>query len=652
MRTICTHCKQEFEVEQEFIGQSVTCPNCGNDFCVQKIKICAKCGTANPHNAIICCKCHLDLTTADAVRSEAQKNDDTPPKDGASFREHLGRIWEKSLPVLRFLIHLAILAAIAFGAWKGYQYYQKRKAAQAEEARRKAAEEERRKKIEAKKQVYPKLCELGERLNTLRLGKNLDREAKNIFNKWYNAANRMREDAKKDGIIITQNRFGGYTWDYDRIRFKGKEEDIKKLTKKVAYRYNRAFWAHNAKLREIYRVRRENIDQFIREYDAVMLSGELPPLTERIKADLRGLALTSRTDAATVLKLKHFPEILKTVKNPDEIARLMGQDFSTSEKECLLIIYLSDRNWSRISSDAEKIMTEENFPLLLLSKSELAEIDRKVQSDFSYSGNDPKEAEALKTKFRKKAALQFLSQKWRRRLTDLKTEEYQEALRYYKIIRMRLEIARKEVLTQVIRDNARHFSHYDFNTLEYDYLNRKTLSAEPKERIEADYARVMTFAKTSQRKGFITYFDERYFFFCNNVSSQLMGFGQLLDYPPPNWEKAFPEEQVVLADTYSRKKSQNDGSHRKKSQSGDDDNSGDDEYEAKAEMYEQEFAIMELFAEIERVDRIIAALQPQRVPNIELLSGIFLYPEEKRAEVLEESNQRVKAKQRKKPRRR
>lgn len=655
MRTICTHCKQEFEVEQEFLDQNVTCPKCGEDFCVNEIKLCARCGTANPHNAILCRKCHLDLTAADAV-SDCDEASGKKAKSGVSFRERLGTVWEKSFPILKTVIQLALLAAIGFGAWKGYQYYQRYKAAREEEEKRqqeeKAAEEQRRKDIEAKNQVYPKMCELGERLNThLHLGENLDREAKKIFDKWTDAANRMREDAKRDGVFITY-RFGGYTGDYDKIRFRGKEEDIKKLTKKVSYRYNRAFWAYNAKLREIYRVRQDNIDRFISDYDAIMTTAKLPTLDDRTKKDLRGLTLASRTDAATVLKLKNFPKLLETVKDPDEIARLMGQDFSPVEKECLLIIFLNDGNWSRISSDAKKIMNEESFPLKLLSESELAKIDRKVKKDFSHSGGDPKEAATQKAKFRKELALDYLKQKWRHRLTDLKTEEYQEALRYYKIIRRRLELARREVLTQVIRDNARHFSHYDFKTLEYDYLHRAKLPTEARERIEADYTRVMAFAKTTPRKGYITYFDERYFYFCNNVSSQLMRFGLLLVYPPPNWEKAFPEEKVVLADDSDRRKQKNGGDNRKRSQYNADGNSGDDEYEAKAEMYEQEFSMMELLAEIERVDTIIANLQPQHIPNIELLSGIFLYPEERRAEVLEEAQKRVKAKQRENPRRR
>ena len=640
MRTICPHCKQEFEVGKEFLNQNASCPSCAKSFTVQEIKVCARCGTANPHNALICRKCHQDLTVADAFRSGPGEEAEV---EEVTFADRWETIREKLSPIFRVLIKLLILAAIAFGAWKGYEYFVGRKAAAEEEEKRKREEELRRQEEEQIRMAYPRMRNLGEELKkTFHLGKNLDMEAIIVFDKWQKKAEQVRQEARDAGIIITRNA-RGYSWPSNP----GDKADVDKRKRQVAYYSNKAYWACNSKLRAIHNVRLGNINRFIVEYDAIMTSAKKSPMTEKTKKDLRSLALISRTDAEIILRLKNFPEMLNHTQDLDVVAKLMESEFSPEEKEDLLIVYLSGNNWRRESSYADKIIDTKKFPQQLMSDSEIASIDRLVKEKFIPDVRDNESiAKEKKVQLRKKLMREYLSQKWRDRLQDLKNEEYQRALAYYIEIRTRLEKARHEVLTLVIRDHMRNFSHGNFSALEAEYFRRKNLPPEARERIEDDYARVMTFAQNTKRKGKLTYYDPRYFDFCNDLSPQLMNFGLLLEYPPQDWENAFPEETVWLSDENS-----NSNRYYYRTSSDYDD---DGEYNAKAEMFAKEYSPTELFAEIARVDAIIKELSPPKtddsqikltIPNIELLNGIFLYPEERRAEIQKQSNERVRKKQ-------
>ena len=558
MKTICPHCKNEFEVAEDFLNRNVTCPNCNQKFSVQEVKTCARCGTANPHDALVCRKCHLDLTAANALRGKPSEAEEVKAKKTPSDRWKKFR--ETAAPIARAAIKLLILAAIAAGAWFGYNYYTGKK--QAEENKKKAEEKQKN-----SDEAYQKLCALEEKLNKLSLGANLESSA-------YNAA---REQILKAGKAL------------DKAERK--------------HLYDVADFLYYAKLREIQRRRIDGIDEFIKDYDAIMSAAQLPTLTDTTKDDLRTLVLISATDAPTVLKLKQFPEVLKTEKSPKALAEHMGRELSIEEKEDLLIVYFSGRNWKSISRNAGSIINSENFPQQFLSKKKSAELDKTVEKSFSADGMGEKQTAAKKIQLKNALAKKFLRDNWRKELLAIKKEEYRRTFIYYSGIRKQLGAACNKLLTGVLNDHRDHFSHGDFANLEYDYRNRNSrgVTPEKKEQIEKDYERVIAFAKESKRTITVEYYDKSYFTFCTIKSKDLMKFGLSLKYPPCNFDSFFDKittkEGGASADDFFKK---------------------DD--------FKVEYSPAALLAEIERVDNIIAGLR--EVPNIELIGGVFLFPKD------------------------
>lgn len=57
MKTICPHCYQKYNVEDNFLQQKVVCSVCKQNFTVEKAKFCADCGTINPMQYIKCRQC-------------------------------------------------------------------------------------------------------------------------------------------------------------------------------------------------------------------------------------------------------------------------------------------------------------------------------------------------------------------------------------------------------------------------------------------------------------------------------------------------------------------------------------------------------------------------------------------------------------------
>lgn len=558
MRTICPHCKKEFEVAEDFLNQNVTCTNCNQDFNVQEVKTCARCGTSNPHDALVCRKCHLDLTAADALRGasgEAEK-----PEVKKTSPDRWKKFKEKAAPIAGTAIKLLVVAAIAAGAWFGYNYYTGKK--QAEE-NRKQAEEKQQAEQKSADEAYQKLCALEEKLNTrFSRGANLDNSARN-------AAREAMEKVKT-------------------------AQDLKERAEYV----DKANFIYYAKLRDVRRSRLESIDEFIKDYDAIMSAANLPTLTENTKDDLRTLVLISETDAPTVLKLKQFPEVLKTVKSPKALAEHMERELTHAEKEDLLIVYFSGKNWKSISRNAGRIISSENFPQQFLSERKSAELDRTVEKSFPADGMDERQAAAKKSQLKNELARKFLSEKWRQELLTLKKEEYREALAYYSRIKRQLGAACNKLLTEVLNDHRDHFSHRDFANLEYDYRNRNRngVGPEKREQLEKDRARLLAFARESKRTITVEYYDKYYFTFCSQKSPELMKFGLSLKFPPPKFDSFF--DKRAAKDDFFKK-----------------------------EDFREEYSPTALLAEIERVDNIIAALR-QKIPNIELLSGVFLFPKD------------------------
>jgi len=609
MRTMCPYCCQEFEVQEEYLGQTVACSGCSRTFVVQKVKRCPRCGTDNPQSVKSCRKCHLDLTSAAAPSAPppAPKKKVEPGKRASYSSESGLTIGRFLLKLLKTVIILALLGALGFGGWMGYRYYQTLKA-------EKKQAEELQKVREIQKTVRPKLLELESETKNSRLGINLDGEAKQVSRVWADKANGVLRTADAEGITRTRTGF-----QYD--------PSLKERAKELIWDYrfydDLRYISYYGRVRNINLIRVRNIDDFIGKYNGIMTSAQLPPLSDGVQRDLRRLVLLSRSDADTVLKLKHFPDVLKNAKEPAEIAESMNQDIPTETKEKLLMVYLNSRG--KISADVEEIMSDEKFPRRFLTADEIGQVDRLTKTKFS-AGTDKAAADARR-QFRQKAMMDILSRRWRRNLKELKENEYQEALRYHRIIRDRLEIARERIFESIMQDNRQHFSYTRFEFLERD-KNGKDISARAKARAEEDYARLLNFAQNSKRKIPVRYYDPQYFRFCNDLFVQLMRYGDLKpEYPPTNWEKYFPESEQPLRLSFS------DNEERKKYR--DELN----EYERRMrESYRKREADLtndlsapEVLAEIERVDAVIEKLsrKPVVITNCEVLEGVFLFPKKR-----------------------
>ena len=61
MKTICPHCYQQYDVEDNFLQQKVTCSVCNQDFTVGKARFCPDCGTINPAHYFKCRQCGKEL---------------------------------------------------------------------------------------------------------------------------------------------------------------------------------------------------------------------------------------------------------------------------------------------------------------------------------------------------------------------------------------------------------------------------------------------------------------------------------------------------------------------------------------------------------------------------------------------------------------
>ena len=58
MKTICPHCNQEFpETPDEYLGMTLECPMCHQNFVCEKLKFCPECGAPNHADALQCSQC-------------------------------------------------------------------------------------------------------------------------------------------------------------------------------------------------------------------------------------------------------------------------------------------------------------------------------------------------------------------------------------------------------------------------------------------------------------------------------------------------------------------------------------------------------------------------------------------------------------------
>ena len=61
MKTICPFCNQEYDVENEWLGQQVSCSECGNDFPVEEALQCRSCGVYNNASDKKCQGCQATI---------------------------------------------------------------------------------------------------------------------------------------------------------------------------------------------------------------------------------------------------------------------------------------------------------------------------------------------------------------------------------------------------------------------------------------------------------------------------------------------------------------------------------------------------------------------------------------------------------------
>lgn len=73
----CPHCGQDFpETSEEYLGTSVECPACQNDFVCEKPKFCSECGAPNPAKAMECVQCGKSFAV---LRIKQVNNGFVPP---------------------------------------------------------------------------------------------------------------------------------------------------------------------------------------------------------------------------------------------------------------------------------------------------------------------------------------------------------------------------------------------------------------------------------------------------------------------------------------------------------------------------------------------------------------------------------------------
>ena len=85
MKTICPHCKQEFpEIPEEYLGMTLECPVCKNEFVCEKPKFCSECGASSLPKALKCAQCgkFFPAMPQQPVSSPQQ---DIKPKDFMSY---------------------------------------------------------------------------------------------------------------------------------------------------------------------------------------------------------------------------------------------------------------------------------------------------------------------------------------------------------------------------------------------------------------------------------------------------------------------------------------------------------------------------------------------------------------------------------------
>ena len=113
MKTVCPNCNQEYDVEDNFLQQEVTCQVCNQDFIVHKAKFCADCGAVNPAQAFNCKQCGKDFPLPKTIPTRTQESVSVPhrPKHRVSSAESISRMTKWGFDILILSLFAPIVIA-------------------------------------------------------------------------------------------------------------------------------------------------------------------------------------------------------------------------------------------------------------------------------------------------------------------------------------------------------------------------------------------------------------------------------------------------------------------------------------------------------------------------------------------------------------
>ncbi|OQA80221.1 MAG: hypothetical protein BWY31_04053 [Lentisphaerae bacterium ADurb.Bin242] len=67
MKTVCSHCNQDYEVPDEYVGKNGKCAACGKTFPMKEYSACPKCHSLRAENIQPCPKCGYSSASEEKV---------------------------------------------------------------------------------------------------------------------------------------------------------------------------------------------------------------------------------------------------------------------------------------------------------------------------------------------------------------------------------------------------------------------------------------------------------------------------------------------------------------------------------------------------------------------------------------------------------
>ena len=112
MKTFCTFCRQEYDVEPEWFNRQVNCSACGRNFVVLPAQVCETCGRSDPVGTLKCSGCGKNFSPT----AEQGKN---------------GNFFGKVIKWAVLLLILLLAGVIAYGCLTGKEKEKKTELRQA-----------------------------------------------------------------------------------------------------------------------------------------------------------------------------------------------------------------------------------------------------------------------------------------------------------------------------------------------------------------------------------------------------------------------------------------------------------------------------------------------------------------------------------------